>query len=120
MSGPTVPAIARRMLALPDAEFGHELRRRLGDRLGDVRPIGRRWSYPLTALQVARWTDTRLALAGDAAHGVHPIAGQGLNLGFRDVEVLAELVAVAWAAGEDPGSRPCSPATRQGAGRIRC
>ena len=98
------PHIARRMLALPDAEFGRELRRRLGDRLGEVRPIGRRWSYPLSALQVARWTDTRLALAGDAAHGVHPIAGQGLNLGFRDVAALSELVTEAWASGEDPGS----------------
>ena len=69
-------AVARRMLALPDAEFGRELRRRLGDHLGDIRPIGRRWSYPLSAMDVSRWTDTRLALAGDAAHGVHPIAGR--------------------------------------------
>lgn len=97
-------AIARRMLALPDAAFGHELRRRLGDHLGDVRPIGRRWSYPLSAMDVSRWTDTRLALVGDAAHGVHPIAGQGLNLGFRDVAALAEGVIEAWNGGDDPGS----------------
>ena len=95
--------IARRMLALDDAAFSRELARRLGDHLGAVRVIGRRWSYPLSAMHVQRWTDTRLALVGDAAHGVHPIAGQGLNLGFRDVAVLAELLAEAVARGEDPG-----------------
>ena len=97
-------AIARRMLALPDEAFGHELRRRLGDHLGEVRPIGRRWSYPLSAMDVSRWTDTRLALVGDAAHGVHPIAGQGLNLGFRDVAALAEEAIAAWNGGGDPGA----------------
>ncbi|MFC7542432.1 FAD-dependent monooxygenase [Siccirubricoccus deserti] len=96
--------IARRMLALDDAAFGRELARRLGDHLGAIRPIGRRWSYPLSALQVERWTDTRLALIGDAAHGVHPIAGQGLNLGFRDVAALAEEMTAAWNAGADPGA----------------
>ncbi len=96
--------VARRMLALPDAAFGRELRRRLGDHLGEVRPIGRRWSYPLSAMDVSRWTDMRLALVGDAAHGVHPIAGQGLNLGFRDVAALAEGIIEAWNGGVDPGS----------------
>jgi len=96
--------IARRMLALDGAAFGRELRRRLGDHLGAIHPIGRRWSYPLSALHVSRWTDTRLALIGDAAHGVHPIAGQGLNLGFRDVAALAEEVIAAWNAGADPGA----------------
>ena len=92
------------MLALPDAQFGRELRRRLGDHLGEVRPIGRRWSYPLSAMDVSRWTDARLALVGDAAHGVHPIAGQGLNLGFRDVAALAEEMIAAWNGGGDPGA----------------
>jgi 2-octaprenyl-6-methoxyphenol hydroxylase len=96
--------IARRMLGLDDAAFGRELARRLGGHLGAVRPIGRRWSYPLSALLVDRWTDTRLALIGDAAHGVHPIAGQGLNLGFRDVAALAEEMIAAWNAGADPGA----------------
>ena len=97
-------AVAQRMLALPDAEFGRELRRRLVDHLGEVRPIGRRRSYPLSAMDVSRWTDTRLALVGDAAHGVHPIAGQGLNLGFRDVAALAEGMIEAWNGGGDPGA----------------
>ncbi|WP_270936146.1 FAD-dependent monooxygenase [Falsiroseomonas oryzae] len=99
-------ALARRFLAMDDARFGHELARRLGDHLGRIRPIGRRWSYPLSALWAQRFTDTRLALVGDAAHGIHPIAGQGLNLGFRDVAALAEAVIAAANAGEDPGGAP--------------
>lgn len=97
-------ARARLMLRLDDARFGREIARRLGDHLGAVRPIGRRWSYPLAAMFAHRYVDTRLALVGDAAHGVHPIAGQGLNLGFRDVEVLAGLIIDAVAAGADPGA----------------
>jgi 2-octaprenyl-6-methoxyphenol hydroxylase len=95
--------LARIMLGLDDARFAREVGRRLGDHLGVVRPIGRRWSYPLAAMIAHRYTDARLALVGDAAHGIHPIAGQGLNLGFRDVEVLAGLVIEAVAAGADPG-----------------
>lgn len=97
-------AIAQRMLALDDAAFSRELARRMGDALGRVRVIGRRWSYPLTAMHAERYTDTRLALVGDAAHGIHPIAGQGLNLGFQDVDALARLIEAAVARGDDPGA----------------
>jgi 2-octaprenyl-6-methoxyphenol hydroxylase len=97
-------ATAERMIALDDAAFGREIARRLGSHLGWVRPIGRRWMYPLSAMHAQRYADTRLALVGDAAHGIHPIAGQGLNLGFRDVMALSELVIAAVAAGEDPGA----------------
>jgi 2-octaprenyl-6-methoxyphenol hydroxylase len=96
--------LARRFLAMDDPGFGRELQRRLGDHLGAIRPIGRRWSYPLSALWAQRFTAERLALVGDAAHGIHPIAGQGLNLGFRDVAALAEALIEATTAGEDPGS----------------
>jgi len=95
---------ADRVIALDDAAFGREVARRLGDHLGAVRPIGRRWIYPLSAMHAQRYVDTRLALVGDAAHGIHPIAGQGLNLGFRDVMVLSELVVAAVQAGADPGA----------------
>lgn len=95
---------ARRLLALNDAELTHEAARRLGDHLGAIQLLGRRWSYELSALYAHRYFDTRLALVGDAAHGVHPIAGQGLNLGFRDVSALAELVIAAVNLGEDPGA----------------
>ncbi len=95
---------ARRMLALDDAGFAREIARRLGDHLGRVRPVGRRWTYPLSAMLAHRYTDTRLALAGDAAHGIHPIAGQGLNLGFRDAIALSELLIEAHAANADVGA----------------
>jgi 2-octaprenyl-6-methoxyphenol hydroxylase len=97
-------ATAERLLALPPDAFAGEAARRLGDHLGAVRLIGRRWSYPLSAMHAHRYFATRLALVGDAAHGIHPIAGQGLNLGFRDAIELAALVAEALAAGADPGA----------------
>jgi 2-octaprenyl-6-methoxyphenol hydroxylase len=97
-------AIARRMLALDDAGFADAIARRLGGDLGVVRVVGRRWSYPLGALHAHRYFDTRLALVGDAAHTIHPIAGQGLNLGFRDVMALADLLIEACRRSEDPGS----------------
>jgi len=96
--------IAQRMLALDDAAFVREIARRLGDYLGAVRTVGRRWSYPLAAMHAHRYFDTRLVLVGDAAHTIHPIAGQGLNLGFRDAIALAELVIDAVGRGEDPGA----------------
>ena len=97
-------AMARRILGLDDARFGTEIARRLGDHLGTVRPVGRRWSYPLAAMFAHRLVAERLALVGDAAHGIHPIAGQGLNLGFRDAIALAELVIAAHGAGQDVGA----------------
>jgi 2-octaprenyl-6-methoxyphenol hydroxylase len=97
-------AIAQRMLKLDDGAITHELARRLGGHLGKIRLLGRRWRYPLSAMVVHRYYATRLALAGDAAHGIHPIAGQGLNLGFRDTGALAELIIEAVAAGEDVGA----------------
>lgn len=96
--------LARHLLALDDAAYAHELARRLGGHLGPVRLLGRRWSYPLGAMLVHRLIDTRLAVVGDAAHGIHPIAGQGLNLGFRDVGCLADLLIEAAQTGEDPGN----------------
>jgi 2-octaprenyl-6-methoxyphenol hydroxylase len=96
-------ALAERFLAMDDAAYGHEIGRRLGDHFGAVRPIGRRWHYPLAAMHATRFVAERLALVGDAAHGIHPIAGQGLNVGFRDVAALAELVIEAVNGGLDPG-----------------
>jgi 2-octaprenyl-6-methoxyphenol hydroxylase len=95
--------VAPRMMALDDAAFGREIARRMGDYLGAVRPVGRRWIYKLGAMHAHRYTAQRLALVGDAAHGIHPIAGQGLNLGLRDAIALSRLVREAVAVGADPG-----------------
>jgi 2-octaprenyl-6-methoxyphenol hydroxylase len=97
-------AMAAHIMRLDEPRFIAELGRRLGDHLGPLRLLGRRWSYPLSAMLVQRYTAPRLALVGDAAHGIHPIAGQGLNLGFRDIAALANLLIAAHAGGEDLGA----------------
>ncbi|HEV2336325.1 MAG TPA: UbiH/UbiF/VisC/COQ6 family ubiquinone biosynthesis hydroxylase [Stellaceae bacterium] len=84
--------LAPRLLGLPEAEFAAELAARFGDFLGETRPVGPRWAYPLALLQAERYVARRLALVGESAHVIHPIAGQGLNLAIRDVAVLAELI----------------------------
>ena len=70
---------------------------------GRVRQTGGRFSYPLGLLHAHNYIAPRMALAAEAAHAMHPIAGQGLNMGLRDIEALAELVAAACESGEDPG-----------------
>jgi len=84
--------LAARLVALPDAAFAAEIAARFGDFLGAVEPIGPRWTYPLGLMLAERYVAERLALVGEAAHVIHPIAGQGLNLGIRDIAALAELV----------------------------
>lgn len=96
-------AIARRLIALPEDAFTAEIERRFGAHLGEVKPIGPRWAYPLR-LQLARsYVKHRFALAGDAAHTIHPLAGQGLNLGLKDAAALAETVLDAARLGLDFG-----------------
>ena len=87
----------------PEA-FDAHLRRRFGDFLGGVEVVGPRFVYPLTLSLAERMTAPRVALLGDSAHGVHPIAGQGLNLGLKDVAALAEVLVDAVRIGEDIGS----------------
>ena len=97
-------AIAERVLQHDDRRFSQEIARRLGDHLGALHVIGRRWRYPLSAMHAHRYFDTRLALIGDAAHTIHPIAGQGLNLGLRDAIALSGLLVEAAARGADVGA----------------
>ena len=97
-------ANARAIAALDDAAFLEVLRPRFGDYLGAIRLAGPRFSYPLTLSLANSYAAPRVALVGDAAHGVHPIAGQGLNLGFRDVAALAETLVAAARRGEDIGA----------------
>jgi len=97
-------AVAARIAGLDDAAFGAALQERFGDGLGRLRPLGPRRVYPLSLVVAEAYVADRVALAGDAAHALHPIAGQGFNLGLRDVAALAEVMADAVRLGLDPGS----------------
>lgn len=90
-------------LKLSDRAFLAEVTKRMGDMFGAITSLGARSSYPLGFHHTAHIIDTRLALIGDAAHGIHPIAGQGLNLGLRDVGALVEVIDDGRLIGLDPG-----------------
>jgi len=90
-------------MALPEHLFAAELARRFGDMYGEVGPCAPRWSYPLALQMAETYTQGRLALIGDAAHAIHPIAGQGLNMGLRDAAALADVVEEARSHGLDLG-----------------
>jgi len=97
-------ALARTALTFDDAAFAAACQSRFGDSLGKLTPIGPRFGYPLSFLLADRFHDHRLALVGEAAHAMHPIAGQGLNLSIRDVAVLAEVLVDAKRLGLDVGA----------------
>ena len=96
-------ANAAAIQALDDEGYLAALRPRFGDFLGEIALAGARFTYPLSLSLAERFVAERVALVGDAAHGVHPIAGQGLNLGLRDVGALAEVLILAHRRGEDIG-----------------
>jgi 2-octaprenyl-6-methoxyphenol hydroxylase len=96
------PDEAAGVMEMDDAAFLKALQAAFGYRLGTFRRAGRRASYPLSLVQASAWHAGRVVLAGNAAHGIHPVAGQGFNLGLRDAAALAELVARECPAG-DPG-----------------
>ncbi len=97
-------AAAQALMAASPEAFQAYLDRRFGDFVGRATPQAGRFVYPLALNLAERMTAPRLALIGDAAHGVHPIAGQGLNLGLKDIAALAEVLADAQRLGEDIGS----------------
>lgn len=97
-------ANAEAIKALPDDGFLDVLRPRFGNFLGAISLAGQRFTYPLSLSLAEAYVAPRIALVGDAAHGVHPVAGQGLNLGLRDVAALAQVIVGAARRGEDIGA----------------
>lgn len=95
--------IARDIQALDDADYLSVLRPRFGDFLGEINLAGKRFTYPLNITLANSFAADRVALVGDAAHGMHPISGQGLNAGLKDVGALAEVLVDAYRRGEDIG-----------------
>ncbi|HRJ60366.1 MAG TPA: UbiH/UbiF/VisC/COQ6 family ubiquinone biosynthesis hydroxylase [Azospirillaceae bacterium] len=94
---------AESYIRMPEDQFIDELQRRSGGYLGDIELLTRREGWPLSVLLADSFVAERLALVGESAHAIHPIAGQGLNLSLRDVAALAESVADAWRLGLDVG-----------------
>jgi 2-octaprenyl-6-methoxyphenol hydroxylase len=105
------------LLSLSDEDFLAGLQRRFGYRMGRLGRIGRRLSYPLKLMLARESVRPRLVLIGNAAHTLHPVAGQGFNLGLRDVAALAEVLADAGRKGADPGGGKTLGAYRRLRGR---
>jgi 2-octaprenyl-6-methoxyphenol hydroxylase len=94
---------AEQLLKADDLVFEEELERRFGHKLGAIRVVGGKRAFPFALTLARAFVAPRFALAGDAAHGIHPISGQGLNLGFKDVAALAETIVEADRLGLDFG-----------------
>ena len=95
---------ADRILALDDDTFRDELQQTFGNRLGELSRVGKRSSYPLSLSKAVRLTARRSVLVGNSAHGLHPAAAQGFNLGLRDVAALCDCIADARSDAGDPGA----------------
>jgi len=102
----TSPDLADRAMAAADDELGALLTEASGHVLGELDVAGPRGAFPLGALHARHYVLPRLALIGDAAHAVHPLAGQGANLGLQDVQTLTDVIEEAMENGEHPGDKP--------------
>ena len=96
----------RGFATIPEEVFNLELQRRFDDRYGAVELTGKRAAYPLKLYHAAELIGSRMALIGDAAHAIHPLAGQGANLGLQDTEKLVDVIEAALDDGLHPGDRP--------------
>lgn len=92
-------------MALPEGAFAAELARRFGEMYGEVGPCAPRWAYELCLQMAEKYVEGRIALLGDAAHVIHPIAGQGLNMGLRDAAALADIISEVRQTGQDIGTQ---------------
>lgn len=97
-------SLAPGFMEMGDTDFAGALGKRFGTYLGGIEVNPGRWSYPLSVVHAKSYAAPRLALAGDAAHAIHPIAGQGFNIGLRDVAALAEVIVDTMRLGLDPGA----------------
>lgn len=97
------PELANEMITLNDEDFASELNNAFGQWLGPITQVGKRSTYPLVLVKAQEQVFHRMALVGNASHTIHPIAGQGFNLGLRDVQSLAGLIKQAFTAGENIG-----------------
>jgi 2-octaprenyl-6-methoxyphenol hydroxylase len=100
----TTPTSAEQLMALDDTSFNEALQNKMGNRVGAVSLSSKRASFPLTKQIANELIGPRIALLGDAAHAIHPLAGLGLNLGFKDAAALADCVMQAFTRGGDMGS----------------
>ena len=103
-------------MRLSEDEFHRELEQRFGLHLGEIKALDKPRAFPLSYFVARSFIAERMALIGDAAHVIHPIAGQGLNMGLKDVAALAEVVVDAARLGIDLGQQTCSSAISAGGG----
>jgi 2-octaprenylphenol hydroxylase len=101
----TLPEHAEVLLAASDESFASALEEAFESRLGGLEPVAGRGAFPLRHLHARQYVAERVALVGDAAHTLHPLAGQGANLGLQDAAALAEILYANWSRGRDPGRR---------------
>lgn len=99
--------MSERLLALSEEDFSQAMQQQFGDSLGQIRLASKRWCYPLSLQFSSTYIDQRFAMIGDAAHVIHPIAGQGLNMGIRDIAALTEVLEETRALGLDIGGWTC-------------